>query len=179
MIGRVLKLSKSVRQLLYYLYGPGKEGEHVNPHLVGGWMPRKPWNPHCVPTAAAISAGYQTWLQIPLALLGDRAPDLPVWHVILWAAPGDPELADAAWMAITAEVMHRTGGLSEHEHEDEGVPWVAVRHGPDHVHIAAVLARYDRRRARLSYDYYRVGEAIAWAEREYGLQAVARRRSRT
>lgn len=119
-----------------------------------------------------------TWLQIPLALLGDRAPDLPVWHVILWAAPGDPELADAAWMAITAEVMHRTG-LSEHEHEDEGVPWVAVRHWPDHVHIAAVLARYDRRRPRLSYDYYRVGEAIAWAEREYGLQAVARRRSRT
>ena len=57
MIGRVLKRSKSVRQLLYYLYGPGQEGEHVNPHLVGGWMPPETLEPHCVPTAAAISAG--------------------------------------------------------------------------------------------------------------------------
>lgn len=80
-------------------------------------------------------------------------------------------------VAITTELMHRTGP-SEYEHEDEGVPWVAVRHGLNHVHIVAVLARNDGRRARLSNDYYQIGEAMAWAEREYELQAVARRRSR-
>lgn len=178
MIGRVLKRSKSVRQLLYYLYGPGRAGEHVNPHLVGGWWPPETLEPPVHAGGRRDFRSLAMWLEIPLVLLGDRAPDLPVWHVIVWAAPEDPELADAAWAAITAELMHRTG-LSEYEHEDEGVPWVAVRHAPNHVHIAAVLARYDRCRARLSNDYYQIGEAMAWAERQYGLRAVARRRSRS
>jgi hypothetical protein len=76
-------------------------------------------------------------------------------------------------MAIAAELMHRTG-LSEHEHEHEGVPWVAVHHGDNHIHIVAILARLDCRRARLHFDYYRIGEAMAWAEREYGLRRVVR-----
>jgi hypothetical protein len=57
----------------------------------------------------------------------------------------------------------------------EGVPWVAVRHGNDHVHVAAVLGRFAAD-ARLSNDYYQVGAALAWAEREYVLQVVARHR---
>jgi hypothetical protein len=50
-----------------------------------------------------------------------------VWHVTVGAAPEDPVLGDGDRMAIAAELMHRSG-LSAHEHEHEGVPWVAVHH---------------------------------------------------
>lgn len=175
MIGVVLKRGKSVRQLLYYLYGPGQEGEHVNPRLVSGWRPPETLEPPLRADGRRDFRHLAELLDMPLALLGDDAPGLPVWHVYVRAAPGDPELADAVWAAVTAELMHRTG-LSEYEHEEGSVPWVAVRHGHDHVHIAAVLARLDCRRALLRNDYRQIGAAMAWAEREYGLQAVRGRR---
>jgi len=68
-------------------------------------------------------------LEVPLELLGDRAPNLPVYHVTIRAAPDDRNLEDGEWGVIAAEVMHRTG-LSEHGREIDGVPWVAVRHFP-------------------------------------------------
>ena len=36
MIGRILDRGRQLGGLLYYLYGPGKACEHVNPHLVSG-----------------------------------------------------------------------------------------------------------------------------------------------
>ena len=112
-------------------------------------------------------------LMQPVAVLGDRAPALPVWHCAVRAAPGDPDLGDGAWMAIAGEIMDRTG-LSRRGEEDDGVRWIAVHHGGNHIHIVATLARQDGRRARLDNDYYRIGEALRDIEKEYGLQAVAR-----
>jgi hypothetical protein len=112
-------------------------------------------------------------MEAPLVVLGDRAPAKPVWHCVVRAAPGDPNLGDGAWMRIAEEVMHRTG-LSRHDEEDEGVPWAAVHHGDNHIHIVATLARQDRRRAHLHNDYYRIGEALRDMEAEYGLVVVAR-----
>jgi hypothetical protein len=143
-----------------YLYGPGKAFEHVNLHLVGGWRPPETLEPPMRADGRRDFRRLAGLLEVPLALLGDRAPDLPVWRVPVWAAPEDPILGDGAWMAIAAELMHRTG-LSEHGHEYEGVPWVAVHHGDNHIHIVAILARLDCRRARLHFDYYRIGEAMA------------------
>ena len=94
-------------------------------------------------------------------------------HCVLRAAPGDPDMGAGAWQAITAELMHRTG-LSEYGQEDEGVRGVAVHHGDNHVHIVAVLARMDGRPVRLHGDWYRIAEAMAWAEKTYGLTPVAR-----
>lgn len=36
MIGKVLR-GTNARRLLYYLYGPGKANEHIDPHLVAGF----------------------------------------------------------------------------------------------------------------------------------------------
>ena len=166
MIGRVLKPGKSVRRLLYYLYGPGRACEHIDPHLVAGWR-----HPSWIEPPVGRN-GHRDFRRLA-ALLGDRAPDLPVWHCTVRAAPEDPVLGDGAWMAIAGEIMHRTG-LSERGREDNGVRWVAVTHGDNHIHIAAILARQDGRSVRLRNEYYRIGEAMAWAEREYGLRAVAR-----
>ena len=44
--------------------------------------------------------------------------------------------------------MHRTG-LAPFGEEDDAVRWVAIRHGEDHIHLVAMLARQDGRRPRL------------------------------
>ena len=41
---------------------------------------------------------------------------------------------------------------------------MAVTHGDNHIHIAAILAQQDGRPVRLRNEYYRIGEAMAWAE---------------
>jgi hypothetical protein len=172
-IGRVLGRGSNPAGLLYYLFGKGKDCQHVSPHLVAGWRHPAWLEPPARPGGGRDFRYLTALLTQPLALLGDRAPDKPVWHCAVRAAPGDPDLGDGAWMAIAEEIMDRTG-LSRRGEEGQGVRWVAVHHGSNHIHIVAVLARQDGRRAALHNDYYRIGEALRAMEAEYGLVAVAR-----
>ncbi len=57
--------------------------------------------------------------------------------------------------------------------EDDAVRWIAVRHGDDHIHIVAMLARQDRRRVRLSFERRHVRAACLAAEERYGLESTA------
>ena len=68
--------------------------------------------------------------------------------------------------------MHRTG-LAPSGEEDDAVRWVAIRHGDDHIHIVAMLARQDGRRPGVRNDRYRVREACLAAEQRYGLRSTA------
>jgi len=68
--------------------------------------------------------------------------------------------------------MHRTG-LAPYGQEDNAVRWVAVRHGGDHIHIVAMLARQDGAKPRLSNERYRVRDACRAAEELYGLRCTA------
>ena len=81
-------------------------------------------------------------------------------------------LSDEEWAQVAGEIMHRTG-LAPYGQEDDAVRWVAIRHGDDHVHIVATLARQDGRRPRLSNDYYRVREACLAVENRFGLRRTA------
>ncbi|MGA2828538.1 MAG: hypothetical protein ABSF03_20740 [Streptosporangiaceae bacterium] len=173
MIGRVLPRGGHVAGLLYYLYGPGKACEHTHPHLVSGWRHPAELEPPLRPDGTRDFRMLTGLLLQPVAAAGDRAPARPVWHCAVRAAPGDPDLGDGAWMAIAAEIMDRTG-LSRRGEEDDGVRWIAVHHGGNHIHIVATLARQDGHRARPGNDYYRIGEALRDIEAEYGLQVVAR-----
>jgi hypothetical protein len=172
-IGRVLKRGSRVAGLLYYLYGPGKACVHSYPHLVSGWRHPAELEPPVLENGKRDFRRLTEMLELPLAGLGDRAPAKPVWHCVVRAAPDDPDLGDGAWMRIAGEIMHRTG-LSRYGGEGQGVRWVAVHHGENHIHIAATLARQDGRPARLNNDWYRIGEALRDIELEYGLQVVAR-----
>ena len=111
-------------------------------------------------------------LKQPQALLGDHGYARPVWHCALRAAPEDRMLSDEEWAAIAADVMDRTG-LSPYGQEDEAVRWVAVRHGDDHIHLVAMLARQDGGTPSLSFERYRVRAACLAAERRYGLRSTA------
>ncbi len=87
------------------------------------------------------------------------------------AAPEDRLLSDAEWAQVAAAVMDRTGLAPEGD--ERGLRWVAVRHGADHVHLVATLARQDGRRPRVWNDFYRVREACRGAEERFGLRSTA------
>lgn len=174
MIGRVVSRPKRPHRLLKYLFGPGRNNEHVNPRLVAVWA----GHPGHLEPPGEGTEGRQTWrlaqiLEAPAEVAHGKVPDELVWHCVVSAAPGDPQFGDGAWQPIIAEMMHRTG-LSQYGEEDKGCRWVAVHHGGNHVHVVAVLARMDGRPAGLFGDYEQVQKAMAWAERTYGLTPVAR-----
>jgi hypothetical protein len=110
-------------------------------------------------------------LDQPLAALGRRGFDKPVWHCVARAAPADPVLSDDQWARIAEEIMRRTG--LARSGDDDAVRWIAVRHAADHIHIVATLARQDGTKPRVWNDFYRVREACQAAERRYGLRATA------
>src|ERR1039457_6420654 len=166
MIGAVKDRGSRVAGLIWYLYGPGKACEHVNPHLVSGWRHPAELEPPLRLDGRRDYRMLNDLLMQPVTALGDRARDKPVWHCVVRADPGDPDLGDGAWMRIAGEIMHRTG-LSRYGEEDDGVRWVAVHHGDNHIHIVATLARQDD-------DYHRMGEAVRDIEAEYGLVVTAR-----
>ena len=88
------------------------------------------------------------------------------------AAPEDRLLSDDEWAGIADEVMHRTA-LSPYGEEEEAVRWIAVRHGDDHIHLVAMLARQDGGKPGLSWELYKVRAACIAAEQRYGLRSTA------
>jgi len=173
MIGKITApRGERVEPLIYYLYGPGRHEEHSDPHVVAGWRHPAELEPPLCEDGRRDFRRLLGLLNQPHAAMGERGFVRPVWHCSMRAAPGDKMLSDDEWAQIACDVMHRTG-LSAYGEEDDAVRWVAVRHGDDHIHIVAMLARQDGRRSRLSNDRYRVRDACLAAEQRYGLRSTA------
>jgi hypothetical protein len=161
-----------VEPLIRYLYGPGRHEEHTDPHIVAGWRDPAGLEPPLLPDGRRDFRRLCGLLNQPHAALGKWGTRKPVWHCVMRAAPADKMLSDAEWAQIARDVMHRTG-LSPDGEEDEAVRWIAVRHGPEHIHIVAMLARQDGRRWRLPYEKRNIRQACLAAEKRYGLQSTA------
>ena len=173
MIGKIsTPRGEHVGPLLYYLFGPGRHEEHTDPHIVAGWRHPADLEPPLRPDGRRDFTKLTGLLLQPQAALGKRAYARPVWHCAMRAAPEDRMLSDDEWAAIAHEVMHRTG-LSPYGQEDEAVRWVTVRHGDDHIHIVAMLARQDGGKPSLSWERYKVRAACLAAEQRYGLRSTA------
>ena len=174
MIGKVGPRGGRVSGLLYYLFGPGRNEAHTDPHLIAGWRHPAELEPPLRQDGRRDFRHLSGLLQQPHDALGDRGFDQPVWHCSVRAAPSDRMLSDDEWAQLACEIMHRTG-LAPCGQEDEAVRWVAVRHAADHIHLIAVLARQDGTRPCLWNDYYRIGEACRAAEDRFGLRRTAPR----
>jgi hypothetical protein len=151
---------------------PERNQEHTDPHVVAGWRHPASLEPALRPDGKRDFARLTGLLKQPQAALGERGYVRPVWHCSMRAAPGDRMLSDDEWAAIAHEVMHRTG-LSPYGQEDEAVRWIAVRHGDDHIHLVAMLARQDGGKPSLSWERYKVRAACLAAEQRYGLRSTA------
>ena len=169
-IGKVLR-GTNARRLLFYLHGPGRANEHIDPHLVAGFADPAELEPEHRPGGSRDLRRLAGLLAQPLAALAAPGYDKPVWHCSLRAAPDDRVLSDQEWAQVAAEVMHRTGLAPAGD--ERGVRWVAVRHAADHVHIVATLARQDGTRPRIWNDFNRVREACHEAEQRFGLRRTA------
>ena len=174
MIGKVGPRGSRVSGLIYYLFGPGRNEEHTDPHLVAGWRHPAELEPPLRDDGHRDFRHLTGLLQQPQEALGDRGFAKPVWHCSVRAAPGDRMLSDDEWAQLACDIMHRTG-LAPYGQDDDAVRWVAVRHAADHIHIVAMLARQDGTRPRLWNDYYQVGEACRAAEQRFGLRQTAPR----
>ena len=172
MIGKIsTPRGEHVEPLLYYLFGPGRHEEHTDPHIVAGWRHPASLEPALRPDGKRDFATLTGLLKQPQAALGERGYPRPVWHCAMRAAPEDRMLSDDEWAVIAHEVMHRTG-LSPSGQEDQAVRWIAVRHGDDHIHLVAMLARQDGGKPSLSWERYKVRAACLAAEQRHGLRCT-------
>ena len=173
MIGKIsTPRGEHIQPLLYYLFGPGRQEEHTDPHIVAGWRHPADLEPPLRADGKRDYTKLAGLLLQPQAALGKRAYARPVWHCAMRAAPEDRMLSDDEWAAIAHDVMDRTG-LSPYGQEDEAVRWVAIRHGDDHIHIVAMLARQDGGKPSVSWERYKVRAACLAAEQRYGLRSTA------
>ena len=172
MIGKVCPRGQDVAGLIRYLYGPGRREEHTDPHIIVGYRPPSDLEP---PLRASGSRDFRRlagFLRLPHDALGKWGYAKPVWHCSMRAAPEDRMLSDREWAEIARDVMDRTG-LCPRGQEDDAVRWIAIRHGPDHIHLVAMLACQDRTRPRVQNERYRVRDACIAAEQRYGLRSTA------
>nr|BFD94048.1 relaxase/mobilization nuclease domain-containing protein [Kitasatospora sp. Xyl93] len=154
--------------LIDYLFGPGKHEEHTDQHLVASWNGFAP-DPGPNPERHQV-AKLANQLDQPVKALGKQAPATRIWHCSVRTAPGDRHLDDAEWAAIARRIVHATGIAPEGD--TTACRWVAVRHAPDHIHIAATLVRQDGRLAGLSFDKRKAQAEARLIEKEYGLRQL-------
>ncbi|MGW3073914.1 relaxase/mobilization nuclease domain-containing protein [Kitasatospora sp. NPDC001132] len=154
--------------LIDYLFGPGKHEEHTDQHLVASWNGFAP-DPGPNPERHQV-AKLANQLDQPVKALGKQAPATRIWHCSVRTAPGDRHLDDAEWAAIARRIVHATGIAPDGD--TAACRWVAVRHAPDHIHIAATLVRQDGRLAGLSFDKRKAQAEARLIEKEYGLRQL-------
>lgn len=153
--------------LLYYLYGPGKSDEHVDPHMVAAWDPSVP-DP--VTSDEFSISDLAMLLDAPVRALTGKKPPLHVFHVAVRNPPEDRTLTDEEWARVAREMMH-AAGIAPHT-DDQSCRWVAVRHADDHIHIVATRAREDDRQPDTSWSKLRMQEAARGFEVEFGLRRL-------
>lgn len=168
MVPKIHKRGTRTIGLLYYLYGPGKAEEHVDPHLVASWDHAAP-DPGRDPEATYKQL--QQLLDQPLALLDENErPKQHVWHLSVRNGPTDRILSDQEWGDV-ARRMVAAAGIDDPE-QGAGCRWVAVRHADDHIHILATLVREDGYRPDLDFDAVRVQAEARRLEQELGLRRL-------
>ncbi|MGP5383980.1 relaxase/mobilization nuclease domain-containing protein [Glutamicibacter arilaitensis] len=150
--------------LATYLHGPGKANEHK-------------YGPDDRPGGVVISSNIGREGDTSGAWAGDlrRAAKTredikkPVLHVSLRNTKNDRTLSDAEWSDIAQDFAERMG------YEDK--PWVAVRHGDDHIHIAASRVDMDGNVWHGRNDFRQAQRVVRELETEYNLEAAPRQKT--
>ncbi|MFJ8057156.1 relaxase/mobilization nuclease domain-containing protein [Streptomyces sp. NPDC096142] len=159
--------------LIRYLFDTKKAKDHTDPHLVASWdgfAPDPGRADDFDATRKLLVADLD--LHVKQARRLGRAPEKHTWHCSIRAAESDRHLNDEEWADIARRVVAATGIAPEGD--PDSCRWVAVRHAPDHIHIAATKVRADLRTARHWNDYLTADRELAAIEKEYGLFQVVR-----
>jgi hypothetical protein len=98
---------------------------------------------------------------------GHNPPALTVWHCSIRNAPADRLLPDPEWAEVARQVMHATGLAPLGD--TSAVRWIAVRHSPNHIHLAATLVRQDGLTAWAWQDKIKTRRRCSELEVRFGL----------
>ncbi|MFC5174981.1 relaxase/mobilization nuclease domain-containing protein [Streptomyces mutomycini] len=154
MIANITKGKRAVGALIYD-FGPGRRDEHINPRIVAGNTTGTP-------------------LQVARAIdhTARRRPEItaPIWRASLSLPDEDGILPDAQWADIATKFVADMGFGT--------APWVAVRHGDDHIHLTVSRVDWSGQLLTDRWDYRRARESADALEEEHGL-VPARERFRT
>jgi len=149
--------------LARYLHGPGRANEHAYRNerevlVLGGKVIAG-----TVPGADKTTG--KTWAR-DFTRARQLRPKVQknVWHCSLRADPNDRRLSDAEWKQIGITVAQRMG-FAEH-------PWVLIRHGADHVHLALSRVSHTGAVWKGSNDCFAVRPIMREVERRYELRQV-------
>ncbi|MFF1570352.1 relaxase/mobilization nuclease domain-containing protein [Streptomyces sp. NPDC058293] len=171
MIAAIKRAGSNTRGLLAYLYGPGRQDEHLDPHLVAAFAMLGMPDPGRDESATLTQLGRH--LDEPVHLrnseFGQKVTD-HVWHCPVRAAPEDRHLSDAEWGEIAQRIVEAAGIAPPGD--DLACRWIAARHADDHIHILATTVREDGRRPKLHDSGIRVGDACRQIEKDYGLRQL-------
>ncbi|MGW1469009.1 mobilization protein [Streptomyces sp. NPDC002308] len=155
--------------LMDYLFGPGRQEEHTDPHLVAAWDPDLSC-PARTPDRMTLG-DLALLLDAPVDALAGSRPDEHVWHVSVRNHPDDPPFTDARWAQVAIEMVH-AAGIAERG-DEHACRWIAVRHAPDHIHLVATMARVDGRQPRLRGDIVRMHAAARAFEAAWDLTPMS------
>ncbi|WP_345674210.1 relaxase/mobilization nuclease domain-containing protein [Yinghuangia aomiensis] len=155
-----------------YLYGPGRRGEHADPHLVASWDGFAP-DPGRDPNATLKELA--DLLDLPVRRAGDKAPSKHVWHMSVRLAPEDRALTETEWGEVARRLMRATGIDPGPDSEEPFCRWVAVRHDDNHIHFAATLARSDGEAYHPFHEGKAAQKEARRIERDLGLRRLDKR----
>lgn len=148
--------------LVRYLFGRGRRNEHTDQHLVcasGDMFPSFDMDGKPAASYAGIGRRFDRRYRVrerkddpfPPDMRGKNNPEREhgrkrVWHCSLAIKAGQGILTDQEWESVIRDYLTRMNIIDGDD--DQGVTWLAVRHGlsangNDHVHIMVQLAADD------------------------------------
>ena len=135
-----------VEPLIRYLYGPGRREEHTDPHILAGWRHPAELEP---PLRENGRRDFRSAVRLaePAARGDGQLGVRPAGVALLDARRARGQDAAATRSGRRSPARSCTApGWHPYGEDDDAVRWVAIRHGEDHIHIVAMLARQDGRR---------------------------------
>lgn len=151
-----------------YLHGPGKANEHVYYDTMG----QQHSGGQVI--GSNIGAEGQTdparWVP-ELRAAQQTRPEITkgIWQASLRNTANDRVLSNDEWAEVAQSFAEKMGF--------ENHPWVAVRHGADHVHIVVSRVDYEGNVWHGRNDRRQAQTACQQLERTHGLEVAARRRT--
>lgn len=180
--------------VMAYLVGPGRHGEHTQPHLIAGSSALMAWHGHDeLGRREALEIGQE--LDRPRTAFGVRVTrnvqvgvdehdrpvkerrDAHVWHCSLALHPDEEPRDDELWATLCEQFVQRMGFDGP---DRQPCRWAAVHHGlaaggNDHVHVVVGLVHEDGTKANVHHDRSRAQTVAGELEREFGLRQLESR----
>lgn len=157
--------------LIRYLFGKGKNNEHVNQRTITGTTHAHsgPWDRQSI---QQISQDLRAFSQAnPQSRIG--AEHKHIWHASISLPPGET-LTDKGWQRLAQEYMQ---GMGFEDSAKAPIRWTAVHHGRssqgnDHIHIVMSMIRQDGSKVRIHDDAKRSRAVLTGIEQRHNLTVL-------